>query len=156
MARPEIPFNQEVAEEICERLAVSIEGVEHIIDDMRHEPEWKDRTPSLSVIYRWLRENEWFQKESARARELKADTLADLRMHYAVTPMIGTVTVESDKGTEVRTADNVARSQLIVQTISKHIGQLAPKKYGEKIEHEHTGKVTLESLVVASYKFDER
>lgn len=147
--RPTIPYDPELAEEICERFATQVKGLEPILADLKAE-RGELPTPSLSVIYRWLEENPEFQERSARARQLRADTLADLRLQYALEPMIGTTTTTMEWGEQVKVGDNVSRSQLIVQTISKHIGQLNPKKYGEKQEIEHIGKLTLESLVAGS------
>lgn len=149
IGRPRIPYDAELADEICERFATEVKGLEAILADLKAE-RGDLPTPSLSVIYRWLDENEDFQQKSARARRLRADTLADIRLQYALEPMIGTTTTTMEWGEQVKVGDNVARSQLIVQTISKHIGQLAPAKYGEKVEHEHKGKLTLESLVIGS------
>lgn len=147
--RPPIPYDPEIADEICERFATQVKGLEAILSDLKAE-RGELPTPSLSVIYRWLEENPEFQESSARARQLRADTLADLRLQYALEPLIGTTSTTMEWGEQVKIGDNVSRSQLIVQTISKHIGQLNPKKYGEKQEIEHIGKITLESLVAGS------
>ena len=95
-------------------------------------------TPSVSVIYRWLSEQPDFQQKSARARELQGDTLADLAMKHALNPMIGETRTTMEWGEQVKTGDNVQRSQLIVQTLLRRAGQLAPKKYGDKLALEHS------------------
>ena len=85
------------------------------------------------MIYRWLEEVPEFREVSARARRLRAEFLSDLRVKYALTPMMGEKIKIGPKGEEREIGDNVSRSQLIVQTLSKVIGQLDPKVYGEKI-----------------------
>jgi hypothetical protein len=137
--RPKIPFDQRIADEICDRIVESRMGLEHILDVMRSEPEF-EKTPTLVTIYRWMTENEKFFKDSARARMLSADTYVDAAVNEAHTHRIGKIegTRETKDGTfaESKIVDNVHRSQLIVQTLLKRAGQLNPKKYGEKLVHE--------------------
>jgi hypothetical protein len=138
MARPPIPFNQDVADRICEMLATTRFGLEDILAYVRVEiPE----TPGLSTIYKWLRDNEEFAKQSARARELQGDTIADLALNVAYEPLVGTITTTQEWGDQVKVADNVERSKLIVQTLMKRAGQLAPKKYGERLGLDHSGSI---------------
>jgi hypothetical protein len=118
MGRPPIPYNPEVADAICEMIATTALGLEDVLTEVRKTfPE----TPGLSTVYKWLNSEPAFANNSARARELQG---------------IGTVTRDSTKnGKETRTSDNVERSKLIVQTLLKRAGQLAPKKYGDRLIH---------------------
>ena len=101
------------------------------------------------MIYRWLAEVPEFRENSARARELQGDTIIDTAIRYAKKPLIGTTSTTMAWGEKVKTGDNVQRSQLIVQTLLKRAGQLAPKKYGDKVEHEHKGTISLQQLVTS-------
>ena len=130
--RPPTPYDRELAAELCDRWATEIKGIDEILDDLRIERGQDLSTPSRRVIYRWLDEIPEFRERSARARKLRADFLSDLRVKYALTPLIGEKTKLTSKGQETEIGDNVQRSQLIVQTLSKVIGQLDPKVYGEK------------------------
>ena len=133
---------------IGEQLATTHLGLARILDNLRAERG--ESVPSLRIVYRWLEENEDFQQQSARARALQADTLSDLANHYAIAPMVGPTETTMEWGVQVKTGDNVARSQLIVQTLMRRAGQLAPKKYGEKIAHDHSGGLTLEQIVAGA------
>lgn len=144
--RPAILFDQEVADAICDMLAETDLGLASILIELR---KTLPQTPGVTTIYKWMNQNEEFAKSSARARELQADTIMDQAIAEAKSSRVGQVVTEKPDGTEVKTADNVERSKLIVQTYFKRAGQLSPKKYGEKIEHEHVGKVTLETLLTA-------
>jgi hypothetical protein len=148
--RPKIPFDQRIADEICERIVESRMGLEHVLDTMRVEPEFES-TPTLVTIYRWMTENEQFFKASARARMLSADTYVDAAVNEAHTHRLGRIdgTRETKDGTfnESKIVDNVQRSQLIVQTLLKRAGQLNPKKYGERLELEHSGEVAIKRVV---------
>ena len=131
--RPPTPYDPELAEELCDRWSTEIKGLDEILDDLRIERGSTLSTPSRRVIYRWLEEVPEFREVSARARRLRAEFLSDLRVKYALTPMMGEKIKIGPKGEEREIGDNVSRSQLIVQTLSKVIGQLDPKVYGEKI-----------------------
>lgn len=133
--RPAIPFNEAIADEICERLVESRMGLEHVLDTMRAEPEFA-ATPGLTTIYKWMAANKEFAEKSARARELSADTYADAAVNEAHSSRTGVITTTQEWGTQEKVADNVERSKLIVQTLMKRAGQLNPKKYGDKVTHQ--------------------
>ncbi len=134
--RPSIPYDPEIAEDICEVIATTHLGMEDVLDKLRGA---NPATPSLATIYRWLATSEEFREKSARARELQGDSIIDLALKEAYSSRVGVITTEKEWGTETKTADNVERSKLIVQTLLKRAGQLAPKKYGEKIQQEISG-----------------
>jgi hypothetical protein len=135
MGRPPTPYDPELAEELFERWATQIKGLDEILDDLRIERGADLSTPSRRVIYRWMDEIPEFREKSARARRLRAEFLSDLRVQYALTPLLGEKRRITPKGEETEIGDNVSRSQLIVQTLSKVIGQLDPKVYGERVTH---------------------
>lgn len=132
--RPALEYDPEVAEEICERIATSEDGLEQVIDELKLT--FGDRVPSVRVVYRWLESSEEFRQKSARARTLQAQLLHDRAQVYARQPLIGVVRTEIRKGdsTEIqeKTCDNVERSKLLVQTTLRRAGQLDPKKYADK------------------------
>jgi hypothetical protein len=142
--RPSIPFDQEIADEVCERIATTQLSLEDILLEMRNGDYPK--TPSLRTVWRWLESNEAFRQSSVRAREIQGDYFVDLAVKEAFSSRIGEISTEKESKsggtfTETRTADNVERSKLIVQTLLKRAGQLAPKKYGEKLDLNHGGSV---------------
>ena len=145
--RPKTPYDPELAEELLDRWSTEIKGIDEILDDLRIERGIDKSTPSRRVIYRWLEEMPEFRERSARARRLRAEFLSDLRVKYALTPLIGEKTKLTPKGQETEIGDNVQRSQLIVQTLSKVIGQLDPKVYGERITHQGDSDAPIELVV---------
>lgn len=137
MGRPS-DYTEEIAEKICERIATSELGLEQVLDEIRLTDGY---APSSTSVYRWLESNEGFREKSARARRMQAELLHDRAQIAAQTPLIGRVERDSSKdGMTVTTSDNVERSKLIVQTLLKRAGQLDPKKYGDKLQTEVTGK----------------
>lgn len=65
--RPSI-FSEELADEICERIADG-ESLRSICRD--------DEMPSKATVFRWLAEKQDFQDQYTRAREAQADSLVD-------------------------------------------------------------------------------
>lgn len=142
MGRPS-SFTPEAAAEICERLANG-ESLRSITSN--------DRMPSQATVFRWLAGNEEFRKQYAHAREAQADTLADEIVHIADTPMEGTVVTLKEWGEEIKTGDMIEHRKLRVDARKWYAAKLAPKKYSEKQQVEHSGTMTLEQLVAASMK----
>lgn len=134
--RPPIPFDPELADQICEGIGTTDLGLEEILAELtKYRKTLNKKTPALRTVYRWLVENEDFRQQSAHARTLQAQLLHDRAQKYAREPMLGTVTrVEKGpdgKKTITTESDNVERSKLLVQTTLRRAGQLDPKKYGE-------------------------
>lgn len=75
----------------------------------------------LSTIYKWLRQNESFAKNYARAREDAADSLVDRLMEIAET--------ESDS----------QKAKLKCDNIKWVAARMKPKNYGDRHHLEHTG-----------------
>jgi hypothetical protein len=126
-----------MAEDICEVIATTYLGMEDVLDKLR---ESNPATPSLATVYRWLASSDEFREKSARARELQGDSIIDLALKEAYNSRVGVITTVKESGTEIKRADNVERSKLIVQTLLKRAGQLAPKKYGDKLDMNLSGK----------------
>ena len=160
MGRTPFQFDAELAQSICDRLATSEQGLEDILDELRVLRGEEKITPGLTTIYKWMDENKEFAESSARARKFQAQILHDRAQRVAREPLIGRIekTVITDKGSESQTtvADNVERSKLIVQTLLKRAGQLDSKKYGDKVQTEHSGEVQVGLQLVHSVPRPER
>ena len=140
MGRPS-SFTPEFAAEICERLANG-ESLRAITSD--------EHMPSQATVFRWLADNTQFREQYACAREAQADTLADEIVHIADTPMEGTVVTSKEWGEEIKTGDMIEHRKLRVDARKWFAAKLAPKKYSDKQQVEHSGSMTLEQLVAAS------
>ncbi len=79
--------------------------------------------PDNRTVQRWIASNAEFAAKCARARELQADNIFEDMQEVA------------DYGNP----DDVQRAKLRVSTMQWRASKLAPKKYGEKIQAEHTG-----------------
>lgn len=135
MARPS-SFTQAKADLICERLSKP-ESLRSICLD--------EDMPDRTTVFRWLRDNESFRLQYARACEDRADAIFDEMLEIADD---GTNdTFEGEDGMRLLDRDHVQRSKLRVETRKWMLGKMAPKKYGERQHIEHSGSITLEALV---------
>jgi len=100
--------------------------------------------PDKSQVYRWLDENDDFRDQYARAREEQADTLAAKIM----TVVAG---VEPEPG-------KVSKARLQFDAYRWHVGKLAPKVYGDRIEHDVKGGMNFQpqSLIQCSSAGEEQ
>ena len=92
-------------------------------------------SPSVSLVYVWLRESKELQELAARAKANQADWLADQLIKIAKNPLETVVVkrIRRKDGTEITKirTDNTQRSRLHFDAIRIRIGQLSPKRYGE-------------------------
>lgn len=96
--------------------------------------------PHRATVFRWLIAHPEFSDQYARAREAQADALADEIVYIADTPQVGQKTVSKATGLEITEADMIEHRRLQVDARKWMAGKLAPKKYGERVIAEHTGK----------------
>ena len=124
-------FTQEVADTICARLAGG-ESLRKICAD--------EGMPGMSSVFRWLADekNAAFREQYARAREAQAETLAEEILEIADD---GRQDTYVDENGNTRTDQEViGRSRLRVDARKWLAAKMAPKKYGDKVQTELTGK----------------
>lgn len=131
VGRPSV-YTHEKAEEIFRRL-VEGESLRSICRD--------DHMPAISTVFRWMREIDGFSEHYARAKEEQADTLADEIID--ISDEADTVVKDMGDGLTAVVFDStaVARNRLRVDARKWVASKLKPKKYGEKIQQEHSGNV---------------
>jgi len=130
MGRPS-DYTPELALTICERL-VNGESLRAICRD--------EGMPSVTTIFRWNEANEAFRDQYARARDMQAEMFADELAEI------------SDDGSNdwmarndpenpgwVVNGEHLQRSKLRVDTRKWIASRILFKKYGDKIEQQHTG-----------------
>ena len=112
-------FSQSVADDICDRLAEG-ESLRAICRD--------DHMPAISTVFKWLGkpENAPFVEQYARAREEQAENDADK------------VTDLGDRCAAGLIEPQAAR--VAIDAAKWSAGKRLPKKYGDKIQQELTGK----------------
>lgn len=140
--RPTV-FSQEVAAEICSRL-VEGESLRAICRD--------DAMPAISSVFLWLSNDRAFSEQYAKAKEEQADTLADEILSIADEEC---TMVRADKHPGAKADDEdgnvevvfdstaVARNRLRVDARKWVASKLKPKKYGERIQQDISGNLTI-------------
>lgn len=129
MARPS-KFTKKLAEEICVRI-MDGESLRRICAD--------ENMPVRDTIYRWMLQFKSFSDQYARAREIQAETMADQIVDIADDGLNDTY-IDPKTGATMVDHDVIQRSKLRVDARKWVASKLAPKKYGEKIVQEITGK----------------
>ena len=120
MGRPS-DFTQEIADEICEHIAQG-KSVRWICSD--------EKMPGQTTVYRWLRENDEFRQQYTHARELQAEYYADEIIEIA----------DEAKNEDAQVA------RLRVDARKWKASKLAPKKYGDKLDLNHSGGIAVETV----------
>lgn len=130
-------FTPDTGDAICQRL-VDGESLRSICCD--------EGMPAQSTVCRWLASGEGeeapadlaaFRKQYARARELQADTLFDEILDIADDGSNDWMERKREDGStdEVLNHEHVQRSKLRIDSRKWMAGKLAPKRYGDKLQH---------------------
>ena len=130
-------YNTEIAARICEGLSegLSLRSICRA-DDM----------PALATIFNWLRVHKEFVEQYAIAKEESADAMVedmlDIADNQVAQPLIvdGIPFAIDGKPVMVKDAVSVNHAKLRVDTRKWAASKLKPKKYGDKIMQEITGK----------------
>lgn len=126
-------FTPSLAERICAEL-VEGKSVREICvaDDM----------PGCSTVYRWLQSNETFREQYVRAREVQAERLAEEIIEIADDGTNDWMERQRKDGSTETVVDqeNINRSRLRVDARKWVASKLLPKKYGDRVTTELTGK----------------
>lgn len=121
IGRPKIPFDQDVADQICEAIA-SGSG---LVPFLKANPDM----PTYSTVMRWAREIPSFLEDYTRARDDSADLDAD---------RVADVAKRVEDGLLDPNAARVA-----IDAYKWSAGKRKPKKYGDKVEVSTTGQIAV-------------
>lgn len=128
MGRPS-KYSQEISDEICDRLS-------------KGEPlAWicrEDKFPSVQTVGNWKNSNETFSIAYGRARDEGFDALAADCLNIADENGNDTRFTE---GGETPNSEWITRSRVRIETRLKLLSKWDPKRYGEKVELEHSGNL---------------
>jgi hypothetical protein len=132
-------YTAEVAEAICARLAEG-ESLNRICKDAG--------LPSEATVRMWaLDDIDGFATKYARAREIGYDCLAEQILSLSDECRMGEKTVSKATGLEVTTGDMVERSRLQVEARKWLLSKMLPKRYGEKVDHNHSGAIDMSHTI---------
>lgn len=117
---------------LLEELSQSSTGLSHLCK--KHEIRYQS-------LYQLIEEDEDFRNRYVRAREAQADYMADEIIELADDKSGDVLTGEFG---ETGNAANVSRSKLRVEARKWIAAKLKPKKYGDKVDVEHSGKIEID------------
>lgn len=149
MARPSI-YSQELGDKICEEIVLG-RSLRSICDD--------EEMPSIASVFKWLREKEEFSNQYARAKEEQADTLADEILNITDDGRNDWMERLDDEGRGrgwSLNGEHVQRSKLRIDTRKWIASKLKPKKYGDKVDVEHSGSVGVTFTTVYEGKPEDK
>lgn len=114
-------YTAEVASDICSLLMAG-ESLRSICK--------RQSMPAMSTVTLWLTKHEEFSAQYARAREIQAEVLAE------------DILMLADSAEEDAAA--VAKARLQVDARKWYASKVAPKRYGDRVQHDQ--KITLTDL----------
>jgi hypothetical protein len=127
-------YTDQLAALICSRIAAG-ESLRSVCRD--------DVMPARTTIHRWLADEtkKEFRDQYAQACDERAEGIFEEIIEIADTPVPAEkVVTKADGKQEVTTGDAVERSKLQVDARKWVVARMAPKKYGDKLNVEATGK----------------
>lgn len=95
--------------------------------------------PSKVTFFEWLKEDEELTNQYARATEVRADIIFDDIL--AIADENTNDTSINENGIEVVNNDVIQRSRLRIDARKWVLSKLNPKKFGDKIQTEHSGEI---------------
>jgi hypothetical protein len=114
-------YNEDTAQEICERVALG-ENLHQICQD--------SDMPGERTVYQWLKAHEEFAQMYARARTMRADKRSDRIDAIARKVLTG----EYDP----------AAARVAIDAEKWQASKEAPRVYGDKLDLSHSGSMTLQ------------
>lgn len=105
------------------------------------------------TVQRWVEEDrEGFATDFARAKDAGFDAIAEDVLTIIDTPMFGVTTTCDEDGEKTVTADMLGHRKARAEFRLKLLAKWDPKRYGDKVAIDHSGKVDLETLIVEAAK----
>lgn len=105
--------------------------------------------PAKSTVFKWLMLHKEFADQYARACDQRAEAIFEETLEIADDSARDYMDTENGP---VFNQEHVQRARLRVDTRKWFVSKLAPKKYGEHKQVEHSGSVTLGNLVEELWK----
>ncbi len=137
--RPRIPYDADVASEICDRIAQG-QGMREICQDAS--------IPSRFVVYNWMAAEPTFYAAYARAREHQCDAWADDMREIADNASNDYMERIAKNGEieHVPNPETVQRSKLRIDTLKWLMSKYSPRRFGDKIDVNVSGSVEVSAL----------
>jgi hypothetical protein len=128
-------YSEAVVATICDRLATG-ESLRSVCRD--------ETMPGRQAVVAWLSRDPSFFERYSRARLAGLDEIADQLIEIADAADGG------DEGSAARASAQVQHAKLRIDTRKWLLSKLAPQRYGDRMQHEHTGDVVVTTRIQLS------
>ncbi len=136
-------YTKELGNKICERI-MNGESVRSIVKDKK--------MPSSSTIFRWLldEDKKEFWEHYEKARNVQAELMFEELLEIADDGTNDWMEREYDNGNTniVLNGEAIGRSRLRVDTRKWYLSKVLPKKFGDRVELEHSGNALLQPVKI--------
>lgn len=135
--RPPFAWTEEIEDAIMDEIMEGRSFRDFMVGEGRDH-----RFPSVPTFFKRLRDDEAFFKRYARAREFQADQEFEEMKEIADNSSNDWMERNDPENPGyVFNHDHVQRSKLRIDTRKFRVVKMAPKKYGDKVEMEHSGEI---------------
>lgn len=133
-----VEFSQEIFDTVCERLA----GGESLRSISRDE-----KMPTNTAIFNWINKDRQLLEQYTRAREFQAEMMFDDLLDIADDARNDWMERHGkDDAGWVANGEHIQRSRLRVETRKWAASKLLPKKYGDRLDLNHSGGLTINTV----------
>lgn len=139
MARPS-EYNEKMAGKICSELA-SGKSLRQVCE--------AENMPARQTVYNWIGENPKFLDQYARVITIRAEIMAEELLEIADNGENDTYKIIDSGGVEIEKVnhDQINRSRLRVDARKWLMSKMYPKKYGERLDLNHSGEIKIPAIV---------
>ena len=112
---------------------------------------------SYGALLKWVAEDEAREAQWSRVMKMRSDLYADEMILIADTPQVGVETkTKADGSVEKTESDMLGHRKLQIETRMRLIQKWHREKYGEKVEHNVSGGVTVQIMRFATGQLEEK
>ena len=134
-------YDPEIAAQVCLLISTESKGLRAICES-------DERFPDPATFYRWMLSHAELREIYTRAKDEQLQILADEIQQIADETQVGEViTIKGDER-EVKMADMLEHRKLRIESRKWLLAKLAPKKYGDKLQTEHSGEVSIKRVIM--------
>lgn len=135
-------YSQQQKDEIIDDICNEIQTGKSLRSVLKNEG-----MPNTQAFYDWIDSDAEKSKQYVRACEARADSIFEDILDIADDSTNDTQFIDiGDVEIEKTNQENIQRSRLRVDARKWMLGKMNPKKYGDKIQNEHSGEINIQPI----------
>jgi hypothetical protein len=135
-------YSQQQKDEIINQICIEIESGKSLRSVLKNEG-----MPNTQAFYDWIDSDVEKSKQYVRACEARADSIFEDILDIADDSSNDIQFIDNgDFEIEKTNQENIQRSRLRVDARKWMLGKMNPKKYGDKIQNEHSGEINIQPI----------